>query len=435
MLKISDEDELKKQNITIEDSKKEIDANIEKLNKLKNSIEKEMIQIDKAYEKVDKEITKSYELKREKLKNEVTKIKEKFEISLSEITNILKMSEKIIKGIKSLEKEEKTMIQTLSYISKINKNQKKMRNLFSQLMNNLKLSFIEEESNIKYEEYYFNGLPVPKDIEIKDIENDSFKISWKIEDNKILHLDKNKIKFRLLLKKVNTKDDYNQIYEGKENNYTVNKLERNTNYEFKICSVYDDLISECSKLKQVKTYELESKILNESGKGKEFLEKIYEWTGYKKVELLYRGTRDGSGADIFHNKCDNKGQFICLCKNEKENIFGAYSSTSWTSDNNYHSMYDSFLFTLTNIYNTNPTKFPISANQNNAAYHYYNYGPTFGGNHDLYISSNYLNNNSSYASLGNTYSDVLGRGNSIFSGDNNTNNFKLKELEVLKITN
>ena len=394
-----------------------------------------MIEINKAYETVDKELTKSYELKREKLKTEVTKIKEKFEISLSEIKNLLKISEKIIKGIKSLEKEEKTMMKTLSYISKINKNKKKMRNLFSQTMSNLKLSFIEEESKIKYEEYYFSGLPVPKDIEIKDKETDGFKILWKIEDNNILHLDKNKIKFRLLLKKENTKDDFNQIYEGKENNFIVDKLEKNTNYEIKICSVYDDLISEWSEIKKVKTYELESKILEESEKGKEFLEKIYEWTGYKKVELLYRGTKDGSGANIFHNKCDNKGQFICLCKNEKGNIFGAYSSASWTSDNSWHTDYNSFLFTLTSIYNTNPTKFPISQNHGNACYHYYNYGPTFGGNHDLYISNNYLDNKDSYANLGYSYYDALGKGNSIFSGDGNTNNFKLKELEILKITN
>ena len=33
------------------------------------------------------------------------------------------------------------------------------------------------------------------------------------------------------------------------------------------------------------------------------------------------------------------------------------------------------------------------------------------------------------------YQDNSGKGNSIFSGDNNTNNFKLKELEVFKLLN
>jgi len=160
---------------------------------LKKSIEHEMEEIDKIYEKVDNETTKSYEKKRDKLKKEeedlkenlkteVTKIKEKLEIYLSEVNNLLKTSEKIIKGIKSLEKEEKIMIKTLSYVSNINKNQKEMGKLFRELMKNLKINFIEEESIIKYEEYYFNGIPIPKDLEFKDIGTNNFKIQWKIDN-------------------------------------------------------------------------------------------------------------------------------------------------------------------------------------------------------------------------------------------------------------
>ena len=153
------------------------------------------------------------------------------------------------------------------------------------------------------------------------------------------------------------------------------------------------------------------------------------------MELLYRGTRDGSGKDIFHNKCDNQGPTICLCKNEKGNIFGGYASISWTTDNNYHTANGSFWFTLTNIHGTVPTKFPNTQNYNYAVYHAKNYGPAFGGGHDLYISDNYLNNNNSYCLFGYSYPDVLGKGNSTFSGDVNTKNFKLKELEVFKLLN
>ena len=154
------------------------------------------------------------------------------------------------------------------------------------------------------------------------------------------------------------------------------------------------------------------------------------------MELLYRGTRDGSGANIFHNKCDNQGPTICLFKNENNNIFGAYASISWTSaSDNYYAANGSFLFTLTNIHGTAPTKYPNDKNYNNAVYHYSGYGPTFGGNIDLYISNDCLNNNSSYSQLGYAYTDILGKGNSIFSGDNNTNYFKLKEIEVFKLFN
>ena len=57
-----------------------------------------------------------------------------------------------------MENEEKNMIKILSYVSKINKTQKKTKNLFSQLMRNIKFKYEEEKSNIKYEEYYFNAL-------------------------------------------------------------------------------------------------------------------------------------------------------------------------------------------------------------------------------------------------------------------------------------
>ena len=125
LVKIEDEEELKKENISIENSNKDIELNIQKLTNLKNIIEREMSEIDKAYEKVDKETTNYYELKREKLKQEgedlketlkteTTKIKQQLEINLSEVVNLLKTSEKILKGIKAFEKEEKIMIKTLS---------------------------------------------------------------------------------------------------------------------------------------------------------------------------------------------------------------------------------------------------------------------------------------------------------------------------------
>ena len=192
-MKIEDEDSLKKENISINDSTKEFDDNIQKLNNLKKSIEFEMTEIDKAYSKVDEETTKSFELKREelkkeeddlkeKLKTEVTKIKEQLDIHLTHVNNLTKISEKIIKGIKSLENEEKNMIKTLSYVSKINKSQKDMKKLFQELMKNLKISFIEEASIIKYEEYYFNGVPMPTDIKFKEIGINSIKFYWKIDE-------------------------------------------------------------------------------------------------------------------------------------------------------------------------------------------------------------------------------------------------------------
>ena len=238
LIKIEDEEELKKENISIENSNKDIELNIQKLTNLKKTIEQEMTEIDKTYEKVDKETTKYYELKREKLKKEeedlketlkteTPKIKQQLEINLSEVVSLLKTSEKILKGIKSFEKEEKIIIKTLSYVSKINKTQKEMRILFQELMKNLKISFIEEKSTIKYDEYYFNGIPIPKDIEFKEIGTNNFKVFWKIDEINILNVDKKEIKYRLEIRKENAKGEFIQIYEGNENNYLVeNNIEK-----------------------------------------------------------------------------------------------------------------------------------------------------------------------------------------------------------------
>ena len=43
-----------------------------------------------------------------------------------------------------------------------------MKNLFQELMRNIKISFKEEEKTINNEEYYFNGIPSPKYIQFKD---------------------------------------------------------------------------------------------------------------------------------------------------------------------------------------------------------------------------------------------------------------------------
>jgi len=179
-----------KENITIEDSIGEYNEYYEKIYKLKEKVEKEMIKLDDLYSQVDKDLSKSFEEKhlaltkqegiiRDKMQNEVTKIKEKLEQYLSQFNMLIKSCEKINKGIKVFDKEEKQMIRILSYISKINKNKKEMKALLVEKMKNLKIEYIKEENNIKYSEYYFNGIKnFIKNIEFKDISLDKFKITW-----------------------------------------------------------------------------------------------------------------------------------------------------------------------------------------------------------------------------------------------------------------
>jgi len=328
LLLIDDEESLKKENITLDDYTKEFDNNIQKLDKLKALIEEEMIKIDNAYESVDKEVTKSYEIKKEKLneeenelketlKIEVTKIKEKFEICLSEINNLSKISDKILKGVKNLENEEKNMNKTLSYISKINKSQKEMKRLFQELMKNIKISYIENEGKIKYDEYYFSGIPIPEKIKFEFDEMNNLKVFWNMENIKILNIDHKEIKYRIEIRKEGEK--FNQINIDNKTSYLINNLEKNSNYEIRICSVYKDLFSNWSKLYKINTF-IDSKILLQSEIGNEHSNKSHERSGNKNFESIYRGTRDGSVKGLFdlnNNKSESKG--FSLFNNEKKN--------------------------------------------------------------------------------------------------------------------
>ena len=72
------------------------------------------------------------------MENEVTKVKEKLENFLSEATNKITVTERIKKGIEKLKQDdEKNIYKTISYISKINKNNKDMNKLSFQMMNSI----------------------------------------------------------------------------------------------------------------------------------------------------------------------------------------------------------------------------------------------------------------------------------------------------------
>ena len=162
IIPIDDEEAIKKENINI-NTTKEFEENIKIVENLKNKIKNEIIEINKLYEKVEKEITEYFKrkhedlIKKEKdikdnLQNEVAKTKEKLEEYLLFSNKLIKDIERINKGIKALEKEEKNMLKTLTYISKLNKNDKEIKKLFKTIMRNIKISFEEKENKVKYED-------------------------------------------------------------------------------------------------------------------------------------------------------------------------------------------------------------------------------------------------------------------------------------------
>ena len=343
MIKVNDEELLKKENIKIELFTKELNEVVQFVTNLKNKIEKEIDEINNLYNDVKSKIIIKFKEEHEKLikeennlieklQNEVTKTKEKLENFLSNINELIRINEKINKGIKIFQKEgEKIIIKDLSYISSITKNKKEIISLDAKLMNNIKISLNKEKYDINYDNYYFNGIYIPKNFEFKTISSSSVQIFWKIDDFNIENLDKNKIIFKVEIKKKNVKEKFVEIYENIDNKCLIDNLDINTYYDIRICCKYNYLIGPWSEINTFKTdFITESKILSQEDKNK-----LLNWLNPlilgKKflLELIYRRGNDMS-VKTFHLKCDNKGPTIVICKAKSEK-FGGYTNISWES--------------------------------------------------------------------------------------------------------
>ena len=158
-------------------------------------------------------------------------------------------------------------------------------------MKSLKFDYKEEEINIKYEFYCFKGSAIPKDIKFKDISDHGVSLYWKIDNLHNINIDNNKIKYKIEMRKDN--GQFIQIYEGNNLNYTVDNLETDTNYEFGICSFYNNINGYWTDIHKIKTMDIDSIILKDLAKRNEYRKKILEWCGYKRMELIYRGSKDG----------------------------------------------------------------------------------------------------------------------------------------------
>ena len=166
---------------------------------LKDKIENEIISINELYDKINKEVTESFLIKhetlikkeneiKEKLKNEVAKNKEQLENLFSELNKVIKSSQKILKGIKTLEKEnekDKNMIKILSYVSKINSNKKEIKSILQKPFKKLKISFHEKQSEINFNEYYINIFKDYYDDWFAKHSKDNQVIDYKPEEEKL----------------------------------------------------------------------------------------------------------------------------------------------------------------------------------------------------------------------------------------------------------
>ena len=118
----------------------------------------------------------------------------------------------------------------------------------------------------------------------------------------------------------------------------------------------------------------------------------------KQFKLLYRASRGGFAASSFHANCDNNLGTLTIVKTSEEHIFGGYTSVAWDSTGTYKADPNAFLFSL-DYFLSAFRLLPVKVGDKHSIYCNPSYGPTFGGGHDIHISSNSNTTYSSYCSL------------------------------------
>lgn len=232
----------------------------------------------------------------------------------------IEKSDHILNRLKALKEEKEKegkneMIIKLNYVTKINDKKNNMENLFKELMKSLTFKYKEKKDNnsIEFEEFYFNGLPIPKNINFKNNKGNEITVTWDVDKIKFSGEDNfiNNLKYRIKMSKEN-KEQEETFEVEKQKKYQIKNLDCSTNYNFKICSIYSnnndnnnnkELESFFSEKVSIKTnLIIDSVILKNYGIEEESIKNLKEWLPMKKFKLLYRGSRDGLTAKAFHDK-------------------------------------------------------------------------------------------------------------------------------------
>ncbi|KAK3103525.1 hypothetical protein FSP39_019853 [Pinctada imbricata] len=166
---------------------------------------------------------------------------------------------------------------------------------------------------------------------------------------------------------------------------------------------------------------------------------LEEWIGKKcDFKLLYEISQDGCSSQTFHTKCDNQGPTVTVVYNTNGSVFGGFTTQNWNTSGTFVSDIQAFLFRLRQNGRSNMKQYPLQANSNGdyAIYCDVNYGPTFGGGHDL-LTFSYTANWGDYGdyfllngscNIGNTFDNKGDNVNEITNG-----HMQVWVLEVYKV--
>ena len=273
----------------------------------------------------------------------------------------------------------------------MNKNNKEMIKLSNEKIKGKNFYYNEKENNIIYKEYIFNGIPIPQNIQFKDISRNSITISWDFDNKDILE---EKILYIVEMKKENKDEKFKEIYRGNETNYKINNLIANTYYEFRICISLNECNGLWTQVQKIQTKannynELDNSLIIKNIEEEKIINDWISTEGIiKDIKLLYRATDDGDSSNKVIEKIKNKGPIITLIKTKKNKRFGGFTMVDWEENGGKMKDSKAFLFSL-----DNKAKYKIL--NSSLAFVYFSSNPLcYGNNSDgrgVYLNDHFLN--------------------------------------------
>ena len=149
--------------------------------------------------------------------------------------------------------------------------------------------------------------------------------------------------------------------------------------------------------------------------------KIVEKFPGSKFRLLYKGSRDGDTADVFHNKCDDAAKSLVIVEDNYGNRFGGFTTQDWGGQYMQKKDDDAFIFSIdkNKIYDVIPGQNAIGC--------YPNFGPVFFGC-QIRIYDNYSSKGGTTYKKGLNYQTTED-----FELTNGNQNFGVKDIEVYDV--